>query len=122
MKRGVKGVRWRNILWIGPTAAFGLIIALHILLSTYDYNSLRPRIERAVRDATGLAAETIAKAVGGIVLFLVRQALPRHWSGAVQAREIYAALPLRRQRKASRFPSWKSRRKSRACSDKPEKP
>jgi hypothetical protein len=62
-------VRWRNILWIGPTAAFGLIIALYTLLSTYDYNSLKPRIERAVRDATGRAAETIAKAVGGIVLF-----------------------------------------------------
>ena len=46
-------MRWRNILWIGPTAVFGLIIALYILLSTYDYNSLKPRIERAVRDATG---------------------------------------------------------------------
>ena len=44
---------WKKILWIGAATLLGLIIALYILLSTYDYNSLKPQIERAVKDETG---------------------------------------------------------------------
>jgi uncharacterized protein involved in outer membrane biogenesis len=44
---------WKRILWVGTIVLLGLIVGLYILLSTYDYDSLKPRIAEAVRNATG---------------------------------------------------------------------
>jgi AsmA family protein len=44
---------WKRILWAGAVVFLVLIGGLCILLSTYDYDGLKPQIAEAVRDATG---------------------------------------------------------------------
>jgi uncharacterized protein involved in outer membrane biogenesis len=44
---------WKKILWASAILLLGLMVGLYVLLSTYDYDSLKPQIAAAVRDATG---------------------------------------------------------------------
>jgi AsmA family protein len=44
---------WKKFLFFGTLIVAALIIGAYILLSTYNYNSLKPRIAAAVKNATG---------------------------------------------------------------------
>jgi AsmA family protein len=44
---------WKKILLAGTTILAGLIVGAYILLSTYDYTSLKPRIADIAREVTG---------------------------------------------------------------------
>ena len=49
-------MRWKWIKWvlgIFIVLIIALIITVYLVLSSYDFNSLKPRIARAVKDATG---------------------------------------------------------------------
>jgi uncharacterized protein involved in outer membrane biogenesis len=49
-------MRWRWVKWIMGIAAvliIILIVAGYVILSSYDFNKLKPQIARAARDATG---------------------------------------------------------------------
>jgi uncharacterized protein involved in outer membrane biogenesis len=46
-------MRWKKILFIVALLSVGLIVAIYLILSTYDFNKFKPRIIQAVREATG---------------------------------------------------------------------
>ncbi|UCH19910.1 MAG: AsmA family protein [Deltaproteobacteria bacterium] len=46
-------MRWKKILFIVALLLIGLIVAIYVILSTYDFNKFKPRIIQAVREATG---------------------------------------------------------------------
>jgi uncharacterized protein involved in outer membrane biogenesis len=46
-------MRWKKILFIAAILFVGLIVAIYVILSTYDFNKFKPRIIQAVREATG---------------------------------------------------------------------
>ena len=46
-------MRWKWIVGIGVFLVMALMVAVYVLLASYDYNSLKPRIARMVKDATG---------------------------------------------------------------------
>jgi len=46
-------MRWKWILAICVCLIIALMAAVYVLLRTYDYNKLRPRIEQMVKEATG---------------------------------------------------------------------
>ena len=46
-------MRWKWILGICVCLIIALMAAVYVFLRTYDYNKLRPRIERMVKEATG---------------------------------------------------------------------
>ena len=46
-------MRWKWIVGIGVFLVIALMVTVYALLATYDYNKLKPRIARMVKDATG---------------------------------------------------------------------
>jgi uncharacterized protein involved in outer membrane biogenesis len=46
-------MRWKWIAGIGALLIIALMAAVYVFLDTYDYNKLKPRIARMVKDATG---------------------------------------------------------------------
>ena len=46
-------MRWKWILVIGTILIIALMVAVYVFVATYDYNKLKPRIARMVKDATG---------------------------------------------------------------------
>ena len=46
-------MRWKWIAAIGALLIIALMAAGYVFLATYDYNKLKPRIARMVKDATG---------------------------------------------------------------------
>jgi uncharacterized protein involved in outer membrane biogenesis len=46
-------MRWKKSVTIGVVAIVVLMTAVYVFLYTYDYNKLKPRIARMVKDATG---------------------------------------------------------------------
>jgi uncharacterized protein involved in outer membrane biogenesis len=49
-------MRWKWITWalgIFVVLIIALVITVYAVLSSYDFNSLKPKIARAVKDATG---------------------------------------------------------------------
>ncbi len=46
-------MRWKWIVGSGILLIIALMVAVYVLLATYDYNKLKPRIARMVKDATG---------------------------------------------------------------------
>jgi len=46
-------MRWKWVVGIGVFLIMALMVAVYVLLASYDYNSLKPRIARMVKDATG---------------------------------------------------------------------
>jgi uncharacterized protein involved in outer membrane biogenesis len=48
-----KKMSWKKYLFLGIFIVAALIVGAYILLSTYNYNSLKPRIVAAVKNATG---------------------------------------------------------------------
>ena len=46
-------MRWKWIAGIGVTLIIALMAAVYVFLDSYDYNKLKPRIVRMVKDATG---------------------------------------------------------------------
>ena len=46
-------MRWKRFVVIGVLAIVILFAAAYVYLNTYDYNKLKPRISRMVKDATG---------------------------------------------------------------------
>jgi len=46
-------MRWKWIAAIGALLVIALMAAVYVFLDTYDYNKLKPRIARMVKDATG---------------------------------------------------------------------
>jgi uncharacterized protein involved in outer membrane biogenesis len=46
-------MRWKKILFIAALLFVVLIVAIYVILSTYDFNRFKPRIIQAVREATG---------------------------------------------------------------------
>jgi uncharacterized protein involved in outer membrane biogenesis len=46
-------MRWKWIVGIGVFLVMALMVTVYVLLATYDYNKLKPRIARMVEDATG---------------------------------------------------------------------
>jgi uncharacterized protein involved in outer membrane biogenesis len=49
-------MRWKWIKWalgIFVVLIIALVITVYAVLSSYDFNSLKPKIARAVKDATG---------------------------------------------------------------------
>jgi uncharacterized protein involved in outer membrane biogenesis len=46
-------MRWKWIVGIGVFLVMALMVTVYVLLATYDYNKLKPRIARMVKDATG---------------------------------------------------------------------
>ncbi|NOQ19455.1 MAG: AsmA family protein [Desulfobacterales bacterium] len=46
-------MRWKWIIAIGALLIIALMVAVYVFLDHYDYNKLKPRISRMVKDATG---------------------------------------------------------------------
>jgi uncharacterized protein involved in outer membrane biogenesis len=46
-------VKWKWVLGIASAATVLLVVAVYLILSSYNYNSLKPEIIRAVKDDTG---------------------------------------------------------------------
>jgi len=46
-------MRWKWILMIGTILIIALMVTVYVFVATYDYNKLKPRIARMVKDATG---------------------------------------------------------------------
>jgi uncharacterized protein involved in outer membrane biogenesis len=46
-------MRWKWIVGIGVFLVIALMVTVYTLLATYDYNKLKPRVARMVKDATG---------------------------------------------------------------------
>ena len=46
-------MRWKWILMIGAFLTIALMVTVYVFVATYDYNKLKPRIARMVKDATG---------------------------------------------------------------------
>ncbi len=46
-------MRWKWILGIAATSIIVLIVAVYVILVSYDYNKLKPQITKAAMDATG---------------------------------------------------------------------
>ncbi len=46
-------VKWKWVLGIASAAIVLLVVAIYVILSSYNYNSLKPEITRAVKDDTG---------------------------------------------------------------------
>ncbi len=46
-------MKWRWVLGIASAAIVLLVVAVYVILSSYNYNGLKPEITRAVRDDTG---------------------------------------------------------------------
>ncbi len=46
-------MRWKRIVGIATVLIIAMIVAAYLILSTYDYNKLKPRIAKVVEDATG---------------------------------------------------------------------
>jgi len=46
-------MRWKWILGIAAILFAALIITIYVILSSYDYNNLKPHIAQAAKDATG---------------------------------------------------------------------
>ena len=46
-------MRWKRIAAIGVILIIALMAAVYVFLDTYDYNKLKPRFARMVKDATG---------------------------------------------------------------------
>jgi uncharacterized protein involved in outer membrane biogenesis len=46
-------MRWKKILFIAALLFVVFIVAIYVILSTYDFNKFKPRIIQAVREATG---------------------------------------------------------------------
>jgi uncharacterized protein involved in outer membrane biogenesis len=46
-------MRWKRIAGVAGLVIIALIVILYVIVSTYDFNKLKPRIVQAVRDATG---------------------------------------------------------------------
>jgi uncharacterized protein involved in outer membrane biogenesis len=46
-------MRWKWIAGIGVFLIIALMAAVYVFLATYDYNKLKPRVARMVKDATG---------------------------------------------------------------------
>ncbi|MFC1581154.1 AsmA family protein, partial [Thermodesulfobacteriota bacterium] len=46
-------MRWKWVLGISAALILAVVVTVYIVLSSYDYNSLKPTITDAVRDATG---------------------------------------------------------------------
>jgi len=51
--QGGNAMRWKWILIAGVVLVVAVIVAVFVILSSYDFNSLKPPIADAVRDATG---------------------------------------------------------------------
>ena len=46
-------MRWKWILGTFVVVILGLIVAAYVIISTYDFNKLKPTVTKAVQDATG---------------------------------------------------------------------
>jgi hypothetical protein len=46
-------MRWKWIAGIGVFLIIALMAAVYVFLATYDFNKLKPRVARMVKDATG---------------------------------------------------------------------
>jgi uncharacterized protein involved in outer membrane biogenesis len=46
-------MRWKWVLGIAAVFIFILVVTAYVILISYDYNKLKPRITQAVKDATG---------------------------------------------------------------------
>ena len=46
-------MRWKWIIGIGLGLIIAIVVALYIIISSYDFNSLKPYITRAAKEATG---------------------------------------------------------------------
>ena len=46
-------MRWKWVLGIAAVFIFILVVTAYLILASYDYNKLKPRITQAVKDATG---------------------------------------------------------------------
>jgi uncharacterized protein involved in outer membrane biogenesis len=46
-------VKWKWVLGIVSASIGLLVVAVYVILSSYNYNSLKPEITRAVKDDTG---------------------------------------------------------------------
>jgi len=46
-------MRWKWVAAIGALLIIALMVAVYVVLDIYDYNKLKPRIARMVKDATG---------------------------------------------------------------------
>ena len=46
-------MRWKWIFGVAVALTVALIVTIYVILSSYDFNSLKPKIARAVKDATG---------------------------------------------------------------------
>ncbi len=46
-------MRWKWILMIGTILIIALMVTVYVVVSTYDYDKLKPQIARLVKDATG---------------------------------------------------------------------
>ncbi len=46
-------MRWKWIVGVGVLLIIALMVTVYMLLATYDYNNLKPRIAQLVKDATG---------------------------------------------------------------------
>jgi uncharacterized protein involved in outer membrane biogenesis len=50
---GRDGMRWRWAIGIAALVMITLAVGAYLILASYDYNKLKPRIAQAVKDATG---------------------------------------------------------------------
>jgi uncharacterized protein involved in outer membrane biogenesis len=50
---GENAMRWKWVVGIAAVLIIVLVATAYLILATYDYNKLKPRIAQAVRDATG---------------------------------------------------------------------
>jgi uncharacterized protein involved in outer membrane biogenesis len=46
-------MRWKWILSIAATLMIALIVTVYAILSSYNFNNLKPTISQAVKDITG---------------------------------------------------------------------
>ena len=46
-------MRWKWIIGIAVGLIIAVVVALYIIVSSYDFNSLKPQITRAAKEATG---------------------------------------------------------------------
>jgi hypothetical protein len=46
-------MRWKWILMIGTILIIALMVTVYVVVATYDYNKLKPRIAQLVKDAKG---------------------------------------------------------------------
>ena len=46
-------MRWKWVLGIAAVLILIVVVTAYVILISYDYNKLKPRITQAVKDATG---------------------------------------------------------------------